>query len=147
MGLFNSQPPWYVAGLSFECAGCGNCCSGPEEGYVWVTDAEVEAIVAHLGLTEPECRRRYVRQVGRRFSLREVPGCNDCVFLTAPSPQGRTCRIYPVRPLQCRTWPFWPSNLVTPEDWAWAARRCPGINRGPLFPFRHIEEKRNASGE
>ena len=37
----------------------------------------------------------------------------DCVFLKEDPERGRkTCSIYPVRPLQCRTWPFWPENLA-----------------------------------
>ena len=34
------EKPWYASGLAFECTQCGDCCSGPEEGYVWVTPEE-----------------------------------------------------------------------------------------------------------
>ena len=40
MKLFHRQP-WYAGGLAFECTQCGQCCAGPNEGYVWVNDAEV----------------------------------------------------------------------------------------------------------
>jgi len=36
-----------------------------------------------------------------------------CVFL---DPFGQ-CSIYDVRPVQCRTYPFWPSLLESKEDW------------------------------
>ncbi len=147
MKLFVRKPPWYTGGLAFQCVQCGQCCAGPAEGYVWVTDAEVAAIARHLGAPEADVRGRYVRQVGRRFSLREQPGSNDCVFLTADASGERRCRVYPVRPLQCRTWPFWRSNLRSGDAWARAGIRCPGINRGETVAFDEIERKRSATQE
>ena len=147
MGLSVRKSPWYVAGLAFECVGCGRCCAGPQEGYVWVTGEEISAIAGHLGLSEQQMRRRYVRKVGRRFSLIEREGSNDCVFLGHEADGSRGCRIYPVRPLQCRTWPFWPSNLRDADSWSDAASRCPGINRGPLHDVAEIEAKSRATRE
>ena len=89
MSFFGHKHPWYVAGLAFECVECGHCCAGPEEGYVWVTDDEVPAIARHLGMNEGEFRGQYVRKVGRRYSLREVKGSKDCVFLTERAGAGR----------------------------------------------------------
>jgi hypothetical protein len=149
MKLFGSTTAWYEAGLAFECQGCGRCCAGPEEGYVWVTPAEIAAIAAHLGLSEAQMRRRYVRRVGRRFSLKERAESRDCVFLLPPAShdgrQVRGCRIYPVRPRQCRTWPFWPGNVSSPAAWAEAGTRCPGINRGRVHGPDRIERNRNGT--
>jgi len=50
--------------------------------------------------------------------------------------------IYPVRPTQCRTWPFWAGNLRSPADWNEAARRCPGINHGRVYDIEQIERLR-----
>ncbi len=140
-GKSTSSPPWYVAGLAFECTGCGDCCAGPAEGYVWVSDDEVIAIARKLGMSEGAFRKQYVRKVGRRFSLVEAPN-RDCIFLQPAKDGVRGCGIYEVRPGQCRTWPFWQSNLGSPEAWSLAAVRCPGINRGPIHPFDEIEGKR-----
>ncbi|MCY2926972.1 MAG: YkgJ family cysteine cluster protein, partial [Planctomycetota bacterium] len=137
--------PWFVAGLAFECAGCGGCCAGPAEGYVWVTPAEVQAIAAHLGLDPKAMLARHVRQVGRRQSLKEDPATRDCEFLRSAGPGRRTCAIYSVRPVQCRTWPFWASNLASPDDWAEAACRCTGINRGAIHSLAHIRKRRDAT--
>ena len=52
----------------------------------------------------------------------------------------RKCTIYPVRPSQCRMWPFWPSNLSNPDDWNKTAQKCPGINRGRLYSYEEIEK-------
>jgi Fe-S-cluster containining protein len=55
------------------------------------------------------------------------------------------CGIYPVRPLQCRTWPFWDGNLASAENWNAAAKRCPGMNRGRRFGKAEIEALRDAT--
>jgi len=142
-----AKTPWYVAGLAFACRQCGRCCKGPEEGYVWVTREEIAKIAAHLGLTAAEMHSRYVRKVGQRYSLVERSDNRDCIFLV-PMGDGRVgCRIYSVRPTQCRTWPFWTSNLMTPESWAEAGLRCPGINAGRLFTYNEIEERRRGTRE
>ena len=52
------------------------------------------------------------------------------------------CSIYLVRPLQCRTWPFWSSNLTSAEAWNRAAKTCPGMNRGKRCEFATIEDIR-----
>lgn len=145
MSLFDKKPRWYAAGLAFECVGCGGCCSGPEEGYVWVSDEEVEAIAQTLGLASAQMRRRYVRRVGRRQSLVERRDNHDCIFLKPDGQGGKTCAIYDVRPVQCRTWPFWPMNLANPSAWAKAGQRCQGINRGRPFTLDEIENLRDAT--
>jgi len=147
VSFFGRKSPWYISGLAFECQGCGRCCAGPEEGYVWLTDKEVVAIAEFLGITEAEMRDKYVRRVNRRLSLREKEHAHDCVFLEADGQGSRACRIYPVRPVQCRTWPYWPQNLTRPENWAAAGKRCPGINRGKVVTFNEIEALRLATDE
>ena len=128
-----SDKLWYHKGLRFECIGCGDCCTGAP-GYVWVNKSEIAAMAAAVGLDAAEFEKKYVRQVGIRKSLRELPH-GDCVLFDN---QARTCRVYHVRPRQCRTWPFWASNLRTPEAWAATCRQCPGANHGPLFAADEI---------
>lgn len=129
----HSNQPWYRRGLRFRCAGCGQCCSGAP-GYVWVTKGEIEALAAAVGLEMEQFARRYLRVVGIRFSLVEFPD-GDCAFLDT---QSRRCTVYRFRPRQCRTWPFWKSNLRTPQTWEEAAHRCPGANRGPVVACHRI---------
>ena len=146
MSIFTRKSPWYVAGLAFECAQCGRCCAGPQEGYVWASRPQILGIADHLGISVDQMMRQYVRKVGARLSLKERPGNNDCVFLT-DGPDGRGCSVYPVRPTQCRAWPFWSGNLSSPQAWSAAAMRCPGINRGRLFDRDEIETRRNPTDE
>lgn len=144
MALFNRKPPWYASGLAFECTVCGRCCAGPEEGYVWITPEEIRTAAVHLDMDEQQFRQQYVRKVGRRFSLTEMPKTRDCVFLEETE-TGRGCSIYSVRPSQCRTWPFWPGNLANSQNWQLAGLRCPGINRGRLHDWDEIETQRDAT--
>ena len=50
--------PWYHAGLQFTCSQCGDCCSGAP-GYVWVNQAEIDAIAERLETTADEVERLY----------------------------------------------------------------------------------------
>jgi hypothetical protein len=142
VSFFDRKEPWYIGGLAFECQNCGRCCAGPEEGYVWLNEREIAAIAGFLGMPDDQLRQKYVRRVGARFSLREhKPSC-DCIFLSADGLGRRTCGVYPVRPAQCRTWPYWPVNLRQPENWSAAAARCRGVNRGRIISFNEIETRR-----
>ncbi len=145
MNLIPRKPPWYVAGLAFECVQCGRCCAGPEEGYVWVTDVEISEIARRLGITATETRRQYVRKACHRMTIVEDAVSRDCIFLKPRPCGGKGCSIYPVRPAQCRTWPFWPINLSSPDAWARSSVRCGGMNRGRLHAVEEIEAARNAT--
>jgi Fe-S-cluster containining protein len=124
---------WYAGGLAFRCTQCGDCCSG-SEGYVWVNQAEIDAMAARRGMTPAAFTEAFVKQVGVRRSLTERPG-GDCVLLDEKT---RKCTVYEERPRQCRTWPFWDSNLRSPEAWAEAAEACPGCNKGDVVPLETI---------
>jgi Fe-S-cluster containining protein len=131
---------WYQGGLRFTCTQCGNCCTGPP-GYVWVSKEEIAKIAEFLEHQDGWLPKDLLRRVGFKYSLTEKPN-GDCVFLQ-PGPDGkRGCSIYPVRPLQCRTWPFWNQNLRTPSAWAEASERCPGMNNGEHHNFVSIEQVR-----
>ena len=132
---------WYESGLSFECSQCGECCSGPGEGVIWVCRREIELIAEYLGISEKELRSRYMRRIGVRTTIIEEPVSRDCIFLNKKNSSVQ-CEIYPVRPSQCRNWPFWSSNLRSPASWNEAARTCPGVNRGSRHTFEQIESKR-----
>jgi Fe-S-cluster containining protein len=108
-------------------------------GHVWVNKGEIASLAALLKLDVEEFEKRYVRRVGIRKSLIEFSN-GDCVFFHSES---RTCQVYEARPRQCRTWPFWNSNLSNAEAWDLAAEHCPGCNRGRLVPLEKIEEQRN----
>lgn len=131
--------PWYPEGLRFSCTQCGDCCTG-RPGYVWVSPSEVEAIATLLEISLEEMAKRYLRNVGSRVSLIERPN-GDCVFYSSG------CTIYPVRPVQCRTFPFWPENLRTAADWGEAASECPGMGKGRLYSPQEIAQIRDGKAD
>ena len=38
--------------------------------------------------------------------------------------------MYDARPTQCRTYPFWRENMLTPHDWQAEGARCEGVAAG-----------------
>ncbi len=123
---------WYREGLQFECTQCGNCCTG-DPGYVWVTPEEIKATADFLEMPHSEFRRKYVRKAKGRFSLVERAN-GDCVFYQ------EGCSIYPVRPSQCRTFPFWRNILQRSSDWDAEAEDCPGMNHGKFYSLDEIRQ-------
>lgn len=152
--------PWYADGLNFTCTQCGNCCTGGP-GFVWISREEIVRLAAHLKISPEETVEKYCRKVDGQWSLKEFrnpAGNYDCVFLkedqvAVPGPKGakavmatrRRCTVYDVRPLQCRTWPFWPENLWDRKTWDHAAKRCHGMNAGSRhFSRERIEQLRDS---
>ena len=133
-----SEAAWYGDGLRFRCDGCGDCCTGAS-GYVWVNKAEIEALAAAVGEEDIErFQKRYIRKIGIRKSLREYAS-GDCVFFDKKI---RQCAVYADRPRQCRSWPFWNSNVRTPEAWADTCEVCPGCDKGSLHKADTIQQQR-----
>jgi Fe-S-cluster containining protein len=127
--------PWYQNGLRFRCTRCGHCCTG-EPGFVWVDEEEIAAIAEHLGESVEHTLGLYTRPADGERTLREKAN-GDCVFYH----RDLGCTIYPVRPRQCRTWPFWESNLETPADWNRTCKVCPGSGQGDLIPAEEITRR------
>lgn len=132
----NQGKPWYHAGLRFTCTQCGDCCTGAP-GFVWVNKQEIQNLADLLEMEVPDFEAKYVRTVGIRKSLVEFPS-GDCVFFDT---KARNCGVYEARPRQCRTWPFWHSNLKSPETWEETCESCPGSGKGKLHSLSQIEER------
>jgi Fe-S-cluster containining protein len=117
---------------------------------VEVSRAEQRRIQHHLGISWPWFRRHYLFRFdeaatapsvarGPRLdpigdetmSLRMPRG--RCIFLD----EQMRCRIYKVRPLQCRTYPFWP-ELMNPKAWRAERNRCEGIGQGGVVPLARV---------
>ena len=150
-----TNAPWYADGLKFTCQQCGNCCTGGP-GYVWISNEEIERLAEFLKLSQTETIEKYCRRINGRLSLKEVRrgALYDCVFLTEEKVESsngdrvvhtrRGCSIYSVRPLQCRTWPFWDGNLASASAWKRAGKNCHGMDRGRAFTREQIDKLRDA---
>lgn len=126
--------PWYKDGLHFRCTQCGHCCTGTP-GHVWVDEDEIAAIAEYLDKPVGEIRLMHSRRVGSRVSLNEYAN-GDCIYFDGAT---RGCTIYPVRPKQCQTWPFWNSSLRSEADWKAVQKECPGAGHGDFVPLEEIE--------
>ena len=126
---------WYQDGLQFECTRCGKCCSG-FPGFVWVNQAELRAIAEFREEPIEEVTGLYTRFVNGKRTLRDNLK-DDCVFFDPVA----GCTIYLVRPRQCRTWPFWDSNIQSPEMWERTQQVCPGAGHGELIPVEEITKR------
>jgi len=133
----NSELPWYHEGLQFKCSGCGDCCTGAP-GYVWVNKQEIAAMAVIVDMDVESFEEKYVRKIGIRKSLVEFSN-GDCVFFDNET---RKCDVYEARPRQCKTWPFWDSNLKSKETWEETCVSCPGSGTGKLYNLDQIEDQR-----
>jgi Fe-S-cluster containining protein len=117
--------------LRFECTGCGKCCTQRGDyAHVYVGDREVRALATLLGTSPARFRREHteVDALGWR-QLRFRDGL--CTFL---DPQSQRCTVYAARPIQCRTFPFWP-EILGPKGWSDEVKElCEGIDRGDVVP-------------
>ena len=125
---------WYSKGLRFGCTRCGNCCRNHGDyTHVYLTQRDVTAISGHLDLSEARFLEDYCEERDGWVTLRmDRPACP---FLGGDN----TCGIYPVRPKQCATWPFWKENLDR-ATWEGPVRTtCPGLGTGRLYSAEEIE--------
>jgi uncharacterized protein len=112
-------------GMRFECQpGCTACCRQP--GFVYLTEHDLLRAAAFLGMTAEAFERKYVYRTRRLLRLR-TPREGRCHFLREGG-----CSIHPVKPAQCRIFPFWPELVENRREWQRTAAYCPGIGKGPL---------------
>lgn len=86
----------------FRCLGCGACCRIPD-GIVRVSDAEIARIAEFLGMTEAAfiAEETEISPDRRGLVLKSRPD-GACAYLTADN----RCRVHPVKPDKCRTFPY-----------------------------------------
>jgi Fe-S-cluster containining protein len=112
--------------LRFACqSGCTKCCE--VHGFVYITENDLRRIAAYVGLTPTAFEKRYVVRFKRLLRLRK-PRRAQCHFLTKGG-----CSVHPVKPVQCRLYPFWPELVEQRAHWEAERRMCPGIGKGELI--------------
>lgn len=105
------------------CSACqGKCCTG-ESGYIYVTKNEIEKISKLLSLDIREFVNDYLFKKGYKYSIKEIKfnDSHECIFYDRES---NACTIYDVRPLQCKTFPFWDYYKTRVDE---LKLECPGI--------------------
>jgi Fe-S-cluster containining protein len=129
------KPLYKRQALHFECTRCGACCTGGPNEYVFLEPDEAQALADELGLSLASFHRRYLAYTEEGDLVLLMRDDGACSLLTADG----TCSAYRARPVQCRTYPFWPEVVQTAKAWRREAQRCEGIDRGPRIPLERIE--------
>ncbi len=122
---------FFKDGIRFECTRCGHCCTG-EPGSIFVNSGEIQNIREYLGMEEAAFEQGCLRPMPGGFSIREKEN-GDCIFYTEGG-----CSIHDLRPVQCRTYPFWFSTMRSEEQWLKTCAECPGIGQGRLYTQEEI---------
>lgn len=105
--------------FSFTCMKCGNCCC--EEGFVFFSSEEIDNAADLLGLSGKEFIGKYLIKTGKTYAHEVMKG-DCCVFL-----KNNKCIIQPVKPVQCRTFPFWNEYIGKKGELVNFDRPCRGI--------------------
>jgi Fe-S-cluster containining protein len=121
---------FFDSGIRFQCQRCGACCTGAP-GVIRVSDEEAMAIADFLDQPVQEAIDALLYPWENGYSIREDDD-GRCLFYD------EGCRIYPVRPRQCRTFPFWTAILRSQDRWDSVRRSCPGVGKGRLFAKHEI---------
>ncbi|MGQ9631999.1 MAG: YkgJ family cysteine cluster protein [bacterium] len=124
------QKCFFEDGLRFTCQRCNKCCTGTP-GYVYLSEEDIGRLSKGLEISRESFIKTYCRPVRGGYSLIEDERYN-CIFWKDG------CTVYPHRPYQCRSYPFWAENVRSERAWNEEAKRCPGINVGRLHTKEEI---------
>jgi Fe-S-cluster containining protein len=107
---------------------------------------EIERMAAHLQLSEADFITKYCEvyddiyegDLVQTLVIKMNPENGSCIFLQ----DDMKCQIYPARPFQCLSFPFWHMNLENKNAWAKVKEDCVGFSthlRGHFYTLAEIE--------
>lgn len=123
--------------MKFQCLDTcqGRCCKinwDKKAGFVFLTKLDRIRLAAHFAgqkfiqyssLGEFKFTRFTDKKSKQWFLNKSNEG--NCIFFV----DGK-CSVYQARPTQCRTFPFWPELVHSPNNWNKTKEFCPGIDKG-----------------
>jgi Fe-S-cluster containining protein len=127
MGSQAIRLPWRSADTKtrFECQrGCTKCCE--QQGFVYLTEDDISRLAKYVKMTRAAFEKLYVYRTRNQQRLR-VPRHAQCSFLKEDG-----CSVHEAKPLQCRTFPFWPEIVGSTSSQRETAKWCPGMGKGEL---------------
>eukprot|EP01040_Poterioochromonas_malhamensis_P011595 gene11595-12647_t len=113
--------------VKFSCTGCGRCCQN--DGEVWFNLEEFTELAMSLNMPAETAMELYVDEVKSDWVKMKnkvvatpsnswipnlIQDSDQCIFLGS---DGKACSIYDQRPIQCRTYPYWPRLLKDVKEW------------------------------
>ena len=139
-----------VKGFYFNCQSCGRCCRGKGEGYVFIDENEIQRISEFLRIEIADFRKEFLEEIEAEYRvfddslkptkrkvilktpvLKQDEEDGICIFLDNES---NLCKIYELRPSQCKSWPIWFSVMTNKTTYQKTLDKCPGIHfKGEKF--------------
>ncbi len=116
----------------FRCTACGNCCR--HEGSVYFSAQDLENICHYLQKEPKALEGKLIQRRSNGLYVHDSSG--PCILL---DPKTKRCTVYPVRPFQCRSFPFWPSIFSSKASLEEAKQDCPGMRSQTAPSLQHAE--------
>ncbi len=120
-------------GIKFQCQQCGQCCTRP--GTVYFSDIEINAGAKFLKISREEFLKKYINGEKRGYHVSDSN--KSCPLFK----NGVGCTIYPTRPIQCSTFPFWETNFITLTAERNLHKECLGMGKGKFYPYNSVFQK------
>jgi len=123
----------YPKNVRFECQRCAKCCgdSSHRGRNILLLESEIRQISDTMGLRPLSFASPSLSTQPYRYRMKKRGG--KCVFL-----DGKACRIYNIRPLICRFYPF--SLKKGNNGYRFeVSEECPGIGLGKTLVPEEFE--------
>ncbi len=125
--------------LLFSCQRCGTCCTTGDPIRLRPQDAA--ALARHLKIPLQKAIKKYTVPDPDKPGVLDFKHTLPCKFY---DPQAKGCKIYAVRPLSCRIFPF--LGIYGSEDRVVVNESCPGSMETMRVLTAALEEVRKCPG-
>jgi hypothetical protein len=98
----------------------------------------VVRIAQYMKMSIRKFEKTFAERVDGRSHVKLEGPEAACPFLGGNEQNG-WCQIHDVKPMQCKTYPFWPHIAEDDAKWKREAERCPGIGQGPVIPKKLVQ--------
>ena len=133
-------------GIEFSCQMCGKCCTGFNEGEVYLYKEDILRLAKYLNIQGDKGLRyfaeNYLKVVNDSFFCKEsgeqkgktyhfkslgfkFTGEDEhCHFL-----KNNQCSVHGARPFQCRSFPFWQMMVSSKKNFENYTKKCKGLQQ------------------
>lgn len=122
-------------GVHFRCIRCGECCGDTKEKTRRVLLLSEEAEQIALAAAQPTVKFAVKVEGKAPYSYEMKKKDGKCVFF-----ENGGCRIYSVRPLICRFYPFELKSLADGRYTFLYTSECKGINKGAVLSKNYFKK-------
>jgi Fe-S-cluster containining protein len=119
----------YPDTVRFRCTKCGICCGDTKEKtrHILLLETEAEQIAKTTSQTTSKFAVKIEDSTPYKYKMKKSEN-GKCVFL-----ENNCCRIYSLRPLICRFYPFELKGSNSGKYQFLFTEECPGIRKGPML--------------